>query len=60
MKYYIQCYDELFDENFQCEISEETALKVKSNKIEISNTPFPNLDIKSRFRSVRHPGWGKD
>ena len=55
---FICLYDELFDEYFQSEISQETADKARPvSGVDVRDTPFPNVDIKSRYRSDRHPGW---
>jgi hypothetical protein len=65
---YLKEYDALFDEVFQCEISEEFREKLLSpgntNRdsvvANISETPFPDIPIMSRYRSERHPGWDKE
>lgn len=52
---YVKVHDIVWDENFQCQVDDEVAAKIPHGAAEISETPFPNLPIKSRFRSERHP-----
>jgi hypothetical protein len=56
---FIRCYDQLFDECFQVEISAATALKVPSSA-QVSETPFEGIPITSQYRSVSHPGWADE
>ncbi len=58
--YYIACYDELFDEAFQCEVHADTANKARAAGMEVRTTPFSDLPVKSRWRSLRHPDWDRD
>jgi len=50
---YCKCYDIEHDDLYQCQISDESAAKAPKN-VEISDTPFPNIPIKSRFTSERY------
>lgn len=57
---YVQLYDEIFDESFQTEISQEKAMdiriKLKAHESwRVTDEPVPNLPILSSKRSVRHP-----
>jgi hypothetical protein len=51
---YITVYDELYDETFQVELQDDNALP---DGVPVSSTPWPNVPIKSQYRSDRHPGW---
>jgi hypothetical protein len=51
---YIKIYDQAHDELFQAEITAETALRAPPHA-QVSDTPFPNLPVKSRYWSERHP-----
>jgi len=58
---YIVGYDEIYDESFQIEISQEEYEQLKTRKRNIvSENPFPNLPIKSRYLSIRHPEFYDD
>jgi len=56
---YILLYDIEEDAFFQCEIDEGSARKARAagpfsnSVIDIRETPFPNIKIRSRYRSVR-------
>jgi len=52
---YVKSYDPIFDEVFQIEVPPEMVEKIPPE--ELSETPWPNHPIKSRYRSERHPGW---
>ena len=55
---YLQGYDIEYDYSFQCEIDEKTAERIiPSMKKYVSDTPWPDIPIASRLKSVRHPGW---
>jgi hypothetical protein len=54
---YVMIYDPMFDDLYQCFVEDSVRL---SPGMETSETPFPDVPIKSRFRSVNHPGWDKD
>lgn len=61
---YLKSYDQIFDELIQVEISAETVsayLATKgANPASVSDTPFEGIQIGSRSRSVRHPGWADE
>jgi hypothetical protein len=56
---YLIIYDELFDEVFQCEVSEETAVKARAAGKAVNNIPEPGIPIQSQYRSDRHPDWAE-
>ena len=60
MKYVIG-YDIDFDYVYQCEIEDALAERVRAHggqeAAQVSDTPFPDIPVASRFKSVRHPGW---
>ena len=65
MKYAV-VYDGMFDELFQCEITDELAVKINNRPqaenvgIKIHDTLVEGIPIKSRYRSDRHPGWADE
>jgi hypothetical protein len=55
---WIACYDHLFDEIFQYEISAEMSARVtRDHADEMQDEKFESVPVMSRYRSVRHPGW---
>lgn len=55
---YIVAYDPMFDEVFQVEMAQIPAnMPQECVAQNVSDTPWPNLPIMSRYRSERHPGW---
>lgn len=54
---FVRVFDDLFDEDFQCEVSHDLAAKLRCSGAEVTDDPMPGVPVQSRYRSDRHPGW---
>ena len=56
---YMQGYDIEYDYTFQMELSDDVVERMSPNPQCVSDNPWPDLPIASRFKSLRHPGNSK-
>jgi hypothetical protein len=55
---YVVVYDPMFDEKFQIELEQIPAnMPQWYAQKHVADEPWPDLPIKPRYRSERHPGW---